>query len=121
MEFSIDSLLNLPEVTVIGYFRNEDFICLNLEILTKEMNCPHCQKYTQELHQVRQLLVRDLPIFGQPVYLRVPRQQFYCRQCQKYCTKKLEFLPGKRRYTRRYESHIYRRILLSNIEQISQE
>jgi transposase len=26
--------------------------------------------------------VRDLPAFGQPVYLKIPRRNFYCRHCQ---------------------------------------
>jgi transposase len=117
----IECLLNLPGVTVIGRSHLEGFICLHLEILTQEMDCLHCRKSTSELHQVRPILVRDLPIFGQPVYLRVPRRQFYCRHCQRYVTEKLEFLPWRRRYTQRYECQIYQRVLLSDIEQVSRE
>jgi transposase len=62
-----------------------------------------------------------LPTFGQPVYLRVPRRQFYCRHCQKYVTEKLDFIGWRRRATERYESYIYQRILQSNIEQVSRE
>ncbi|WP_445300887.1 transposase family protein [Microcoleus sp. BR0-C5] len=36
------------------------------------------------MNQNRPVLIRDLSIFGQPVYLQVPRRQFYCRTCQKY-------------------------------------
>ncbi|WP_293337130.1 transposase family protein [Microcoleus sp. CAWBG58] len=37
-------------------------------------------------------MIRDLSIFGQPVYLKVPRRQFYCRTCQKYFTESLNFV-----------------------------
>ena len=63
------------------------------------INCPYCQKETKELHQVRSFLVRDLPAFGQPVYLKVPRRQFYCRYCQKYITEELDYIDPKRKET----------------------
>jgi transposase len=67
------------------------------------------------------MLVRDLPSFGQPVYLKVPRRQFYCRYCQKYVTEKLSFISGIRGYSYRYESYIYDRVLISNMSQVGQE
>ncbi|MEG4577075.1 transposase family protein [Microcoleus sp. N3A4] len=30
------------------------------------------------MHQNRPILVRDLSVFGRPVYLKIPRRQFYC-------------------------------------------
>ncbi|WP_445305003.1 transposase family protein, partial [Microcoleus sp. Pol12A6] len=30
------------------------------------------------------MLVRDLSVFGRPVYLKIPRRQFYCPICQRY-------------------------------------
>jgi len=73
----LDSLLKLPGVTVEGHTQVEGYICLHLKIQRQEITCPHCTKLTKELHQVRPILVRDLPTFGQAVYLRVPRRQFY--------------------------------------------
>ncbi|HEY9653404.1 MAG TPA: transposase family protein [Coleofasciculaceae cyanobacterium] len=75
----------------------------------------------EQLHQTTFLLVRDLPTFGQPVYLKVPRRRFYCRRCQRYVTEKLEFIGWRRVYTRRYEQHIYQRVIHSSVEQISRE
>ena len=71
----LDSLLNLSGVTVEGHSQVEGYICIQLKILAAEIVCHHCSKPTQELHQVRSILVRDLSTFGQPVYLRVPRRQ----------------------------------------------
>jgi transposase len=118
---SLEKLLNLPGSTVIGYQLIEGYICLHLQLLSQGMNCSHCQRYTEQLHQTTFLLVRDLPTFGQPVYLKVPRRRFYCRRCQKYVTEKLEFIGWRRVYTRRYEQHIYQRVIHSSVEQISRE
>lgn len=114
----LDFFLNLPEVTVVGYTQVEGYIGLHLEILAKEIDCPYCGKSTKELHQARPILVRDLPTFGQPVYLKVPRRNFYCRFCQKYVTERLNFLKWRRLYTRRYEESIYQRVFHNSLEQI---
>jgi transposase len=83
--------------------------------------CPHCENYTEELHQNRPILTRDLSVFGRSVYLKVPRRQFYCRSCQRYSTEELEFLDKKRRHTQRYEQNIYTRVKQSSMEQIGRE
>jgi transposase len=94
---------------------------LQLEMMRAGISCPHCEKYTEEIHQNRPVLIRDLPTFGRKVYLQVPRRQFYCRECQRYSTEKLEFCDYKRRHTQRYEINIYERIQQSSMEQIGRE
>lgn len=79
----LNGLLNLPGVTVEGYSLLEGYISIHLSLLEPGIKCPRCGSQTKELHQVRPTLIRDLPSFGQPVYLKVPRRQFYCRSCQK--------------------------------------
>ncbi len=121
MSSPLDSLLNLPGITVESYLEVEGYLCLHVRILAERTKCLHCQNLTSELNQVRSILVRDLPTFGKPVYLRVPRRQFYCRKCQKYFTEKLEFIDCRRLHTQRYEQSIYNRVQNSSIEQISRE
>ena len=121
MNSPLDSLLKLPEITVEGSVHVEGYVCLQVKILAREINCPHCQNSTRALHQSSSILIRDLPTFGNPVYLKVPRRKFYCRKCQRYSTEKLEFIDWRRSHTQRYESNIYERVPHSSIEQISRE
>lgn len=121
MQSPLNVLLNLPGVTVEGYSVLEGYICIHLTLLEPGIKCPRCGSHTKELHQVRPTLIRDLPSFGQPVYLKVPRRQFYCRSCQKYVTEQLEFVELRARHTKRYEENIYQRVLHSNLEQVSRE
>jgi transposase len=107
MDFHLDSLLNLPNVTVFTSSQKLGFILLKLEFLNEGINCPHCQYYTDILHQTRPILVRDLSSCGQGVYLQVPRRQFYCPHCKKSPTERLDFLEMRRNYTIRYEEYIY--------------
>lgn len=115
----LDNLLNLAGTTVEGYQEVEGYVCLQLKLLNRGTNCPHCNYYTTELHQTTQMLARDLPSFGKPVYLRVPRRRFYCPKCQRYSTERIKFLVERRNYTKRYEQDIYEKVLSSSIAQVS--
>lgn len=58
---------------------------------------------------------------GNAIYLRVPRRQFYCVQCQRYSTERLIWIDWQRRHTERYEANIFERIKGSTIEKVAQE
>jgi transposase len=119
MDFHLDALLNLPNMTVFTCYQKEGFTILKLDLLNPTVSCNYCGKETDEIHQVRPILVRDLSIFGQGVYLQIPRRQIYCPHCQKYSTETLEFVEKGRNYTKRYESYIYERVKELTVEQVS--
>lgn len=119
MDFHLDTLLQLPNVTVESCTYQPNEVYLKLRFLTEQANCSHCEKLSSELHQNRPTLIRDLSVFGQATYLKVPRRQFYCRDCQRYFSELLPFVEAGRQYTRRYEAHIYQQVQLSSIEQVS--
>lgn len=121
MESHLTELLGLPEVSVVSFCRVEDSICLHLQLKNTGINCPHCHYYTIEINQTRPVAVRDLSVFGNKVYLRVPRRQFYCPECQRYSTERLEWIDWQRRHTQRYEDKIFERIKGSSIEKVAQE
>ena len=121
MDFHLDALLNLPNVTIESCMQQEGQVFLKLRLLNEAATCPHCQQLRDELNQNRPVLMRDLSIFGQAVYLQVPRRQFYCRSCQRYFTERLSFADWERRYTQRYERYVYQRIQATSIEQVSRE
>lgn len=119
MDFHLDTLLNLPNTTIESCTRQADEVFLKLRFLTNAASCPHCQKMSETLHQNRPILIRDLSVFGQATYLKVPRRQFYCHGCQRYFTESLSFVDEGRTYTRRYEEYIYQQVQQSSIEQVS--
>jgi transposase len=119
MDFHLDRLLNLPQVTVFTCQLQVGFILLKLNLLNEGISCPHCQKYTDQIHQNHSMLVRDLSIAGKGVYLQVPRRQFYCNHCKKYPTEPLEFVEKRRKYTLRSEKYIYEKVKELTIEKVS--
>jgi hypothetical protein len=42
----------------------KDKFTFDARALASEIVCPHCNNYTEELHQNRPILVRDLSVFG---------------------------------------------------------
>lgn len=121
MDFHLDTLLNLPNTTVENCTYQDNEAYLGLRFLTEESSCPHCHNLSEELHQNRPVLIRDLPVFGKVIHLRVPRRQFYCSHCQRYFTERLLFVDWQRRFTQRYEDYIYQRIQNTSVEQVSRE
>ncbi len=119
MDFHLDALLNLPYITVESCIQQEQGVLLKLRCLNEQSDCPHCQHPSYEMHQNRPVLIRDLSVFGQLTQLQVPRRQFYCGNCQRYFTERLSFVDWERRYTQRYEEHLYQQVQSSSIEQVS--
>lgn len=121
MDFHLDGLLNLPHITRERCIKNDRKTILKVGFLTDYATCPHCQKSTDELHQIRTILIRDLPISGQLIELEIPRRQYYCKNCQKYFTEQLCFVDVGRRYTQRYEEYIYHRVQVTTVSQVKRE
>lgn len=121
MLYFLENLLKLPKVSIQNIVQESEDIFLILECTEDKVKCKDCQNLTDELHQTRYVMVRDLPISGQSVYLKVPRRKFYCKHCQHYFTEDLEFMKPRRKYTERYEKYIYQRVKASSIEQVKRE
>jgi hypothetical protein len=65
MDFHLDTLLNLPNVTVFTCYHKAGFSILKLDLLNPKISCGFCGSKTDEIHQVRPILMRDLSICGQ--------------------------------------------------------
>ena len=136
MDFYLDTLLNLQNVTVFSYSSELDYTILKLQLVNDGINCPNCNEYTSTIHQTRSILVRDLSIVGRLVYLKIPRRllgethaeetsarfhpQFRCNNCKKSPTEILSWLNRKQRQTNRYQEYIYERVKELTVKQVSE-
>ena len=82
MNFNLAPLLNLPNVVASDYSNTLGPVIIKIELINDGINCPNCNTYTGKVHQTRPVLIRDMAVFGQQVYLKVPRRQFYCPNCK---------------------------------------
>ena len=120
MDFHLDTLLNLPDIVADSYSITLDTIVIKVRLVNDGINCPNCNEYIHKLHQIRPILVRDLSIFGQVVYLKVPRRQFYCTNCKTSPTESLSWLNKKQRQTNRYQEYISERVKELTVKQVSE-
>jgi transposase len=90
MDYHLDTLLNLPNLTVENCTQEGQQFFLKLRFFKETSDCPLCQNPSNKLHQNRPVLIRDLPISGQFVHLHLPRRQFYCSLCQRDFTERLK-------------------------------
>ena len=102
--------LNLPNVIADSYSNTLDAIVIKLQLINDGINCPNCNEYICKVHQTRPTLVRDLSGFGRSVYLKIPRRQFYCHNCQIFLAESFNWLNKKQRQTNRYQEYIYERV-----------
>jgi transposase len=121
MSYDLTLALQLPDIAVERCSELPDALCLHLRLFARGIHCNFCQQWTEDFHQDRPVLLRDLPAFGRRVYLQVPRRQFFCQACKRYPTERLAFVQPSRRHTQRYESFIYERVKSTSIEQVSRE
>jgi transposase len=136
MDFHLDTLLNLPNIVAESYSSTLDAIVVKLQLVNAGINCPNCNEYICHVHQTRPILVRDLSVFGQVVYLKVPRRQlgethaeetsarfhpqFYCSSCKTSPTELLSWLSKKQRQTNRYQEYIYEKVKELTVKQVSE-
>lgn len=119
MDIYLDTLLHLPYMTVESCREVDGTALLKLKCLNETIQCPHCGATLERINQTEVVLVRDLPVFGKPVYLQVPHRQFHCLSCQKFCTESFDFVSWRHHYTQRYERAIYQQVNQSSLEEVS--
>ena len=95
-------------------------IVLHVESEHKYSTCPRCGQKSRNLHQNHRALVKDLPISGQPTYLRVNRRQFKCKQCGKPFSEELDYVDKHKTYTKRLAHEIVSQVLDSNIRSVAE-
>jgi len=96
----LDKCLNLEGIVIEGYKQLENIgIVFKVQSQKRQAICPNCAKISKKLHQNHWHLVKDLPMSGQEVYLKINLRQFKCNNCQKPFSEKLDFVEEKRTYT----------------------
>jgi transposase len=117
---TLDKFLNLEGIVIQGYRHLENIgIVFEIEAKNKKATCPRCGKVSDKLHQNHRHLVKDLPMSGQSVYLKVNRRQFKCAHCQKPFSEALDFVASKRTYTKRLARNILEQLKEGDILNVS--
>lgn len=112
-------ILALPGISVEDSLEIDKTIILTIKASTKKAVCPRCGRVSHRLHQNKYHLVKDLPISGQEVVLKVNRRQFKCDNCQKPFSEKLNFVAERKSFTKRYAEKITEQVIHSDIKNVA--
>lgn len=118
----LTELLNLSGVKVISHRQHQGIgIILQIELIKQESICPRCGTKSQRLHQNHRYIVKDLSWGEQQVFLEINRRQFKCESCKKPFSEELNFVSGRRTYTKRLANKIIQEVLANDIHSLARK
>jgi transposase len=114
--YLITKLINFEGVKATDYhIITDNEILITLENQTSESTCPHCHAITNKIHQAHYYRIRDIPLSGYDVFLKINRRQFRCINCQKIFSEELNFVKKRRTYTTRLAEKVVKEVLESDM------
>lgn len=115
----LEQILKLPNILVKQYYKLDEETCIFVvESKARKANCSRCGQTSNNLHQNRWHLVKDLSVSGQKTYLKVNRRQWKCKICGRPFSEELEWLEMRRRYTKRLAESILKQLAKSNVKTV---
>ena len=103
----LTQLISLPELEIEHISRKQTRVMfIYARSRSRERACPKCATYSQAAHDHREVRIKDEPIKGIRVELRVRKKRYYCKPCKKPFTELLRGVFSRARHTDRLARHI---------------
>lgn len=117
--------LNIPDVRVLHTSVGErGEIVITIESTKVGTKCRKCGKLITKLHgRDEWVLIRHLPAFGRPTYLRYRPNRYQCQDCegQPTTTQELEWHDANSPQSFAYDNHLLLQLVNSTVEDVSQK
>jgi len=115
--------LDIPDVRVLQTSVNErGEIIITLESTKAGTACRKCGKWITKLHgQDEWVMIRHLPAFGRPSYLRYRPRRYQCLDCEGHptTTQSLDWQDASSPHSFAYDNHILLQLVHSTVEDVS--
>jgi len=102
----ITKLLDLKDIFVTNVAQHENSIVIEMEKPVEEQHCPCCGTATKTIHDYRKQDIKDIPVLGKTLILRLRKRRYRCPECSKRFYEKVDFLPRYHRITRRLAHYV---------------
>src|SRR5947209_8411508 len=99
--------LGIPGFVVTACEEGDLGLEVHVETTAPAGVCPDCHGIALVPKERPVVVVRDLPIHGQPSYLVWRKRRYACPDCARSFTESSPEIPRRARVTRRYERHLY--------------
>lgn len=115
--------LDIPDVRVLQTSVNaRGEIIITIESTKAGTQCRKCGKWIAKLHgRDEWVLIRHLPAFGRPSYLRYRPNRYQCQDCEAHptTTQRLEWHDANSPHSFSYDNHILMQLVNSTVEDVS--
>ncbi len=98
---TISLLLNLPTIEVSMTELTKHSIEIHCHSNLLEQLCPLCLIKSSKVKNSTERTIRDLPLLGKEVHLKLTSRQFYCENCDRYFQEKFSFVESNKQLTTR--------------------
>jgi transposase len=102
-----EDLLAIPNLRIDSIEKKERQLNFNCTIESSIEKCPSCLKNRSLVNQYDTRKVQDLRISGKEVWLHLRIPQFFCSDCSRYFTQKLDWIEPGKSYTKRQSKWIF--------------
>lgn len=107
---SIEKLLGLQGVCVKKIENIEEKTVIHCELERKIHKCPCCGTATDNIHDYRRQVIKDIPAYGKNTVLILRKRRYCCPACSKRFFESNEFLPRYHRMTNRLAAHVIQKL-----------
>ncbi|HHZ05495.1 MAG TPA: transposase, partial [Clostridiales bacterium] len=95
----------MQDIEIKNIENSGDTTHLFCEIKRKPHKCPHCGKMTNAIHDYRMQIIKDVPSFGNNLYIHLRKRRYRC-SCGKRFYENVSFLPKYHRMTNRLVCYV---------------
>ncbi len=99
-------LLGLTDVIVTGVNRDESSCTILIEMPRLPHTCPICGQKTDQIHDYRTQIIKDISMFGKSTLLQLRKRRYHCPACHKNFPEQVPFLPRYHRLTNRLSAYV---------------
>lgn len=94
-------LLEMEDIIISDLTSSNTEIHISFSLPRKVCTCPHCQGLTDQVHDYRTSVIKDLPIMGKHTFLHYRKRRYHCPHCGKHFYEPFSFVAKHCRTTTR--------------------
>ena len=96
-----ENLLELKDADILNVLNFKDCKIVEIKMKQRIHKCPKCGNETSRVHDYRIQDVKDIPVLGLKLILRIHKRRHVCKVCGKKFFETVPFLPKYQRTTNR--------------------
>ena len=94
-------LLEMEDIIITDVSSSSSELHISFSLKRKPHTCPNCSFITEQIHDYRTSVIKDIPVMGKQTFLHYRKRRYHCPCCNKHFYESFQFLPKYCRITTR--------------------